>query len=380
MTRTQAPTPYAPHGAEPFYRQLSPSCGLRVSPIALGTLTFGRGEALHHMGDLDADGAAELLTLAHEAGINLIDTANLYGGGVAEEVLGAALNKVDFAEDLLVTTKARMVIGDGPNDGGASRWHLLREVDRSLTRLGREHIDLFYLHQWDGQTPLEETLETMDTLVRCGKIRYYGVSNYLGWQLQKALRVCEANGFIKPVSQQILYSAYTRTAEYEQIPSALDAGISTQPWSPLNMGLLTGKWRRGQQPESPARLKDGTGQEMRIPDWETLYQVVDALEEVANRYEATIPQVALAWTLTRPGVHNTVVAARNADQLKDLLGYAELGLSAEDVDRINQVSDPAIIYPHWHQADMATDRLGPADEDIIGTIGDQVAEQFGARE
>ena len=373
------PTPYAPSGSEPFYRQLSPTCGLRVSPVALGTLTFGRGEELSHMGNLDADGAAGLLARAHEAGVNMIDTANLYGGGVAEEVVGGALKKLDYAEDFLITTKARMVIGDGPNDGGASRWHLLREVDSSLARLDRDHIDLFYLHQWDGQTPLEETLETMDTLVRSGKIRYYGVSNYMGWQLQKALRVCEANGFVKPVSQQILYSAYTRTAEYEQIPSALDAGISTQPWSPLNMGLLTGKWRRGRQPEGPARLKDGTGQEMRVPDWEQLYEVVDTLEEVAGRHEATIPQVALAWTLTRPGVHNAAVAARNLEQLEDLLGCFRLSLAGEDLALIDRASRPGIIYPHWHQADMAGERLSPADEDIIGTIGDQVAERFGAR-
>lgn len=374
------PTPYAPSGSEPFHRQLSPTCGLRVSPIALGTLTFGRGEELTHMGDVDADGAATMLARAREAGVNLIDTANLYGNGVAEEVVGDALTKLDRPEDFLITTKARMVIGDGPNDGGASRWHLLREVDRSLARLGRDHIDLFYLHQWDGQTPLEETLETMDTLVRSGKIRYYGVSNYMGWQLQKALRVCEAHGFIKPVSQQILYSAYTRTAEYEQIPAALDAGISTQPWSPLNMGLLTGKWRRGRQPEGPSRLKDGTGAEMRVPDWERLHQVVDALEEVAGRHDgATIPQVALAWTLTRPGVHNAAVAARNIEQLEDLLGYADLRLTEEDLTTIDRVGRPKVIYPHWHQADMAAERLSPADEDIIGTIGDQVAEQFGAR-
>lgn len=372
-------TPDAPTGSTPFYRQLSPTCGLRVSPIALGTLTFGRGEELTHMGDLDADRAAEMLSRAHEAGINLIDTANLYGRGVAEEVVAAALKKLDHAEDFLITTKARMVIGDGPNDGGASRWHLLREVDRSLARLDRDHIDLFYLHQWDGQTPLEETLETMDTLVRSGKIRYYGVSNYMGWQLQKALRVCEAHGFVKPVAQQILYSAYTRTAEYEQIPAALDAGISTQPWSPLNMGLLTGKWRRGQQPDGPARLKDGTGQEMRVPDWDRLNDVVDALKEVAGRHGATIPQVALAWTLTRPGVHNTAVAARNLDQLEDLLGYAALELTEEDRTTIDRVGRPEIMYPHWHQADMAGERLGAADRDIIGTIGEQVAEQFGAR-
>ncbi|MDS2172245.1 aldo/keto reductase [Nesterenkonia sp. CL21] len=372
-------TPDAPTGSTPFYRQLSPTCGLRVSPVALGTLTFGRGEELTHMGDLDADRAAEMLSRAHEAGINLIDTANLYGRGVAEEVVAAALKKLDHAEDFLITTKARMVIGDGPNDGGASRWHLLREVDRSLARLGRDHIDLFYLHQWDGQTPLEETLETMDTLVRSGKIRYYGVSNYMGWQLQKSLRVCEAHGFVKPVAQQILYSAYTRTAEYEQIPAALDAGISTQPWSPLNMGLLTGKWRRGQQPDGPARLKDGTGQEMRVPDWDRLYDVVDALEEVAGRHGATIPQVALAWTLTRPGVHNTAVAARNLDQLEDLLGYAALELTEEDRTAIDRVGRPEIMYPHWHQADMAGERLGAADRDIIGTIGEQVAGQFGAR-
>ncbi|WP_258935019.1 aldo/keto reductase [Nesterenkonia pannonica] len=156
-----------------------------MSPLALGTLTFGRGEELTHMGDLDADGAARQLSRARDAGINLIDTANLYGAGVAEEVVGEALQRIESPENFLVTTKGRLVIGDGPNDGGASRWHLRREVHRSLKRLRRDHIDLYYLHHWDGETPLEETLETMDSLVREGTIRYYGVSNYTGWQLQE---------------------------------------------------------------------------------------------------------------------------------------------------------------------------------------------------
>ncbi|WP_460682140.1 aldo/keto reductase [Nesterenkonia populi] len=362
---------------EPFYRPLSPTCGLRVSPLALGTLTFGRGEELTHMGDLDADGAARQLSRARDAGINLIDTANLYGAGVAEEVVGGALQKLESPEDFLLTTKGRMVIGDEPNGGGASRWHLRREVQRSLRRLGRDHIDLYYLHHWDGETPLEETLETMDALVREGTIRYYGVSNYTGWQLQKALRVCEANGFVKPVSQQIHYSPYAREAEYEMIPSGLDSGISSQPWSPLGMGLLTGKYRRGQQPESPARMKDGPGVEMRISDWERLYDVVDVLDAVAQRRGATIPQVILAWLLGRPGVHNVAVAARNTDQLEDLLGCSEVELTEEDAREIDDAGRPGLAYPFWHQADMASERLDTASASIVETQQRTIDELFG---
>lgn len=361
----------------PFYRPLSPTCGLRVSPLALGTLPFGGANGMGHMGNLGPDDAAVLLDRSLEAGINLLDTANLYSLGVAEEVLGETLARSDRYDDLLITTKARMVIGDGPNDGGASRWHLLNEVDKSLHRLGRDHIDLFYLHHWDGETPLEETLQTMDGLVRSGKIRYYGVSNYTAWQLMKALKVCEVNGFIKPVVQQIHYSPFSREAEYEMIPAAIDQGIGTQAWSPLGMGLLTGKYRRDQRPEPGSRMVDGDGSELRIGDWEKLYSIVDVLDEVAQRNSATIPQVLLAWLLERPGVTNLAVGARGLEQWNDLLGTFEVSLDEADSRAIDDAGRPALAYPFWHQADMASERMSPADESIVATTKREIAENIG---
>jgi len=361
----------------PFYRPLSPTCGLRVSPLALGTLPFGGANGMSHMGNLGPDDAVKLLDRALEAGINLIDTANLYSGGVSEEVLGQALARSERYDQFLITTKARMVVGDGPNDGGASRWHLLNEVEKSLERLGRDHIDLFYLHHWDGETPLEETFQTMDGLVRSGKVRYYGVSNYTGWQLMKALKVCETHGFIKPVVQQIYYTPFAREAEYEMIPAGIDQGIGTQVWSPMSMGLLTGKYRRDARPESPARMADGDGSEIRVADWEKLYSLVDVLEEVATRRGATIPQVVLAWLLERPGVTNLAVGARTLDQFNDLLGSLELTLEDEDRAAIDEAGRPALAYPFWHQADMASERMSAADESIMATTKQEIAEKFG---
>ncbi|KUG59011.1 aldo/keto reductase [Nesterenkonia jeotgali] len=361
----------------PSYRPLSPTCGLRVSPLALGTLPFGGANGMSHMGNLGPDDAAVLLDRSLDAGVNLLDTANLYSLGVAEEVLGETLARSGRYDQFLVTTKARMVIGDGPNDGGASRWHLLQEVESSLRRLRRDHIDLFYLHHWDGETPLEETLQTMDGLVRAGKIRYYGVSNYTAWQLMKALKVCEVNGFIKPVIQQIHYSPLSREAEYEMIPAGIDQGIGTQAWSPLGMGLLTGKFRRDRRPESGARMVDGDGSELRVADWEKLYRVVDVLDEVAQRRNATIPQVVLAWLLTRPGVTNLAVGARTLEQYEDLLGSLEVTLDEQDRRAIDDAGRPALAYPFWHQADMASERMSPADESIMATTKRELAETIG---
>lgn len=355
-----------------FYRQLSPGCGLRVSPLTLGTITFGGDHGMEYFGHVGVDGAVDLLSRAKDAGINLVDTANFYSTGVAEEVLGKALASSRSFDDLLVTSKVRMVIGDGPNDGGQSRWHILDQVDRTLRRLGRDHLDLYYLHEWDGQTPLEETLQTMDQLVRSGKIRYYGVSNYTSWQLMKVLMTCERNGFIKPVSQQIYYTPQARDAEYEMIPAAIDQGLGSQVWSPLGMGLLTGKYRRGQDPQSPARMVDGPGTDVIVTDRENLYDMVDTLDEVASAHGASVAQVTLAWLLTRPGITNLVVGARTTAQWEDSLGAVDLTLTDEEISRIAGVSAPAVRYPFWHQVDLASDRLSAADRSIIGTTAGQL--------
>lgn len=355
-----------------FYRQLSPTCGLRVSPLSLGAITFGASNGMEHFGHVDVDEATELLSVARDAGITMIDVANFYSLGVAEEVLGKALARTEEFADLLVTSKVRMVVGDGPNDGGQSRWHILDQVDKTLRRLGRDHLDLYYLHEWDGQTPLEETLQTMDHLVRNGKIRYYGVSNYTSWQLMKVLMVCERHDFIKPVSQQIYYTPQAREAEYEMIPAAIDQGVGTQVWSPMGMGYLTGKYRRDHQPSEGARMVDGDGSELQVPDRENLYDMVDRLDEIATERDATIVQVVLAWLLTRPGVTNLAVGARNADQLRDSLGALSLELTDDQIARIAQVSPPPVRYPFWHQADLASDRLSDADRPIIETTVEQI--------
>lgn len=354
-----------------FYRQLGPNCGLRISPITLGAITFGGAHGMEHFGHVDATEAAKLLAVAQEAGVNQVDCANYYSNGVAETILGQALATSKDFDDLLVTSKVRMVIGDGPNDGGQSRWHILDQIDKSLQRLGRDHLDLYYLHEWDGQTPLEESLQTMDGLVRAGKIRYYGVSNFASWQLMKALMVCERNGFIKPVAQQIYYTPQAREAEYEMIPAAIDQGIATQVWSPMAMGLLTGKYSRDHRPEH-ARMVDGPGTDVRIDDMDNLYDMVDALSDVAKAHDVPVAAVDLAWLLSRPGITNLVVGARTPEQLHESLHALDLELSDDETARIARVSPPPVRYPHWHQADLASERLGAADRDIIATISAQM--------
>lgn len=354
-----------------FYRQLSQTCGLRLSPLSLGCITFAGSHGMEYFGHVDAAEAARLLGTAQKAGINMVDVANYYSMGDAETVLGQALNSSSEFDSLLVTSKVRMVVGNGPNDGGQSRWHILDQVDKSLARLGRDHLDLYYLHEWDGQTPLEESLGTMDALVRSGKIRYYGVSNFTSWQLMKALMTCERCGFIRPVSQQIYYTPQARDAEYEMIPAAIDQGIGTQVWSPLGMGLLTGKYRRDQHPQH-GRMVDGDGTDLRINDWNNLYTMVDTLDQVAKKHNTTIPAVDLAWLLTRPGITNVVVGARNREQLEDSLRALDLELTQDDIDTIARVSPPTIRYPFWHQSDLASDRLSEADQDILATISAQL--------
>src|SRR6201981_3910514 len=224
------------------YRQLGQS-GLMVSVLSLGTMTFGGRTVFSKVGTTDVAGARRQVDLCIEAGVNLFDTANCYSGGLSEEILGAVLEGPRRA--LLLTTKARMVVGSGPNDGGASRYHLIRECEKSLKRLRTDRIDLYQLHEWDGQTPLEETLEALDTLVRSGKVRYVGASNYLGWHLMKALSISDRRGYARFVSQQIHYSLQARDAEYELVPVSLDQGLGILVWSPLAGGLLSGNYRRG---------------------------------------------------------------------------------------------------------------------------------------
>jgi aryl-alcohol dehydrogenase-like predicted oxidoreductase len=344
------------------YRQLG-SSGLRVSALTLGTMTFGGRNQFASVGSTDVAGATRQIDLCLDRGVNFIDTANVYSAGLSEDILGEAIK--GRRDRVLLATKARMPMGEGPNDAGLSRHHLIRSCEASLRRLGVDHIDLYQVHEWDGATPLEETLDALDHLVRSGKVRYIGCSNYAGWHLMKALGISERRGLQRFISQQIYYSLQARDAEYELVPVALDQRVGILVWSPLAGGLLSGKYRRGNQgPEGSRHLTDWN--EPPVRDEDQLYDVIDAVVEIAEEHGASPAQVALAWLLGRPGVASVVIGARTDEQLADNLGAAGLELSAEERARLDGLSEPPLLYPYWHQLKTSSDRLSPADLTLLG--------------
>jgi aryl-alcohol dehydrogenase-like predicted oxidoreductase len=344
------------------YRQLGRS-GLRVSCLSLGTMTFGGRGQFRDVGSTDLDTAREQISMALDAGVNLIDTADVYSGGAAEEILGQAL--AGRRDRVLLATKARFAMGGGPNDGGLSRHHLIEACEASLRRLRTDHIDLYQVHEWDGQTPLAETLAALDHLLRSGKVRYVGCSNFAGWQVMKALSAARAAGLAEFVSQQVYLSLQERSAEYEIVPSAVDQGLGLLIWSPLAGGLMTGKYRRGQAPP-PGTRHAGEWDEPPVYDEGKLYDTIEVLVEVAKNHDVSPARVALAWLLTRPGITTVIVGARTGEQLADNLAAAELELSQEETTRLEAVSRPPLIYPYWHQGKTASDRLSPADLSLLG--------------
>ena len=344
------------------YRQLG-RCGLRVSSLTLGTMTFGGRDKFANVGATDVDGATRQIDACLDAGVNLIDTADMYSGGASEEILGRAIQ--GRRDRVLLATKARMAMGTGPNHAGLSRHHLIRACEASLRRLGVDHIDLYQVHEWDGQTPLEETLRALDDLVRSGKVRYIGCSNYAGWQLSKALGVSDRLGLERFASQQIYYSLQARDAEYELVPAGVDQGVGILVWSPLAGGLMSGKYRRGQDGPAGSRHLTDWG-EPPVRDPEATYDVIDVLVEIAEGRGVSAAQVALAWLLGRPGVSSLVIGARTDEQLADNLAAAELVLTGDERARLDEVSAPPLIYPHWHQAKGASDRLSAADLTLLG--------------
>jgi aryl-alcohol dehydrogenase-like predicted oxidoreductase len=344
------------------YRQLGAS-GLRLSVLTMGTMTFGGTGGFASVGSTGLDGARRQLDRCLEAGINLVDTADVYSDGLSEEIVGEALE--GRRDDVLVATKARMPMGDGPNDAGLSRHHLVTACEASLRRLRTDRIDLYQVHEWDGQTPIDETLQALDDLVHAGKVRYVGCSNYAGWQLMKALGVAERRGLARFVSQQIHYTLQAREAEYELVPIAIDQGIGVLVWSPLAAGLLSGKYRRGEPGPAGSRLLSGWD-EPPVRDQAKLYDIVDVVVAVAKDRGVSPAQVALAWLLERPAVTSLVIGARTDEQLADNLGAADLALSQEELTRLEEVSRPPLLYPYWHQAKTASDRLGPADLSLLG--------------
>src|SRR3954466_7613729 len=289
------------------YRQLGRS-GLRVSTITLGTMGFGGGGKFASVGRLGVEDCRRQLDLCLEAGVNLVDTADVYSDGASEEILGEALDG-GRRERLLIATKVRFAMGDGPNDAGLSRHHVISGVEASLRRLRADHIDLLQVHQWDGQTPLEETMEALDTLVRSGKVRYVGCSNYSAWHLMKALAVAERHDYQPFVSTQIHYTPQAREAEFEIVPACLDRGLGILVWSPIAGGLLSGKYRRGQEgPEGSRHLSDWN--EPPVYDEDALYDLIDVLVEVGEAHGVSAAQVTLAWLLGRAGVPALGIGAR----------------------------------------------------------------------
>jgi len=344
------------------YRALGRS-GLMVSVLTMGTMTFGGKGGFANVGSTDVADARRQVDQCLDAGVNLIDTADVYSEGASEEIVGQVLQ--GRREDVLVATKVRFPMGPGPNDAGLSRHHIVEGCEASLRRLRTDRIDLYQVHEWDGVTPLEETLEALDLLLRAGKVRYVGASNYAGWQLMKALGTAAGQGLPRFVSQQIHYSLQARDAEYELIPAAVDQGLGVLVWSPLAGGLLSGKY--GRDREAPAGSRQLTDwDEPPVYDRDKLYDTVDVLVEVGQGHGVSAAQAALAWLLGRPAVTSLIIGARTSEQLADNLAAADLVLTDDERRRLDEVSAPPLLYPYWHQAKTARDRLSPADLTLLG--------------
>ncbi len=337
------------------YTQLGAS-GLKVSAISLGTATFGGGnERLRIWGSTQVDEATRLIDIAMDAGVNLFDTADAYSDGLAEEIFGEAIG--NRRQQLLISTKACFRTAPGPNGLGASRHHLIRACEASLRRLKTDYIDLYHVHSFDAQTPVEEVLRTFDDLVRSGKVRYIGCSNFSGWHLMKSLAIAEKYGLPRYVAHQAYYSLISREYEWELMPLAIDQGVGTLVWSPLSGGRLTGKVRRGQAPPAGSRAANETGF---LPiDDERLFGIVDTLDELASETGKSIPQLALNWLLQRPTVSSVVIGTRNEDQLRDTLGATGWRLSPDQIAKLDAASATTPIYPYWHQQATFAERNPP---------------------
>jgi aryl-alcohol dehydrogenase-like predicted oxidoreductase len=328
--------------------------GLQVPVLSLGTGTFGGGgELFKAWGATDVAEATRLVDVCLEAGLNMFDTADVYSAGAAEEILGQAIK--GRRDSVLISTKGTFGTGPGPNDVGSSRHHLTRAVESSLRRLGTDYVDLYQLHGYDALTPPEEVLSTLDTLVRAGKIRYTGVSNFSGWHLMKALAVADRHGLPRYVANQTYYSLIGRDYEWELMPLGADQGVGAVVWSPLGWGRLTGKIRRGQPLPATSRLRSQVAVDKGPPvDNEYLFRVVDALDAVAKETSRTIAQVAINWLLQRPTVSNVITGARNEEQLRQNLGAVGWNLTPEQVARLDAASAVTPAYPYWHQIQFAS--------------------------
>lgn len=340
------------------YRSLGRS-GLKVPVLSFGAATFGGvGQLFRAWGNTDANEARRLVDICLEAGVNLFDTADVYSSGASEEALGAALKgRRDHA---LISTKTSLPMGDGPNDAGSSRFRLIRAVEDALRRLDTDYIDLLQLHAFDAATPAEEVLSTLDTLVRDGKVRYVGVSNFSGWQIMKALAVADRYGWPRYVANQVYYSLIGRDYEWDLMPFGVDQGLGALVWSPLGWGRLTGKIRRGAPLPEGSRLHDTAQYGPPVED-DYLYRVVDALEAAAAETGKTVPQVAINWLIQRPTVSSVIIGARNEDQLRQNLGAIGWTLSPEQIAKLDEASAVTPPYPHFpYRRQEGFTRLNPS--------------------
>lgn len=328
------------------HRQLGRS-GLQVPVLSLGTGTFGtKGDFFEKWGDTDAKEATKLIDICLEHGLNFFDTADIYSQGGSEEVLGKAIK--GRRDDVLISTKATFQMGEGVNNVGSSRYHIVKAAEASLKRLGTDYIDVYFMHGFDALTPVEETLSALDNLITSGKVRYIGCSNFSGWHLMKSLATSEKYGLNRYVAYQGYYSLIGRDFESEIMPLGIDQGVGTMVWSPLGWGRLTGKIRRG-QPAKEGRIAKGGDVGGPLVEDDYLYTVVDALDKVAAETGKTVPQVALNWLLQRPNVSNIVVGARNEEQLRQNLGAVGWNLTKEQVAILDAASARHPAYPYWHQ-------------------------------
>ena len=330
------------------YRQLGNS-GLRVPVLSFGTGTFGGGtDFFKAWGSTRVEEATRLVSLCVEVGVNLFDTANVYSNGMAEEILGKAIS--GLRNSVLISTKATFPTSDRVNDYGSSRFHLITACEESLRRLGTDHIDIYHMHGFDANSPVEETLKALDTLVQAGKVRYIACSNFSGWHLMKSLSVSERYGWSKYIAHQAYYSLINRDFEWELMPLGIDQNIGTLVWSPLASGLLTGKYKRNEPLPLQARVAQGGNPVASgAIDNDRLFNIVDRLEEISKETGKTVAQVSLNWLLQRPTVANIIIGARNEEQLKQNLAAVGWNLTVEQVKRLDRVSEILPAYPYWHQ-------------------------------
>ncbi|ADJ25090.1 aldo/keto reductase [Hyphomicrobium denitrificans ATCC 51888] len=338
------------------YRRLG-SSGLTVPLLSFGAATFGgASEFFRAWGSTDVTAARRMIDLCLDAGVTLFDTADVYSDGVSEQVLGEALK--GRRDKVLISTKATFRFSNAPNDVGSSRFHLLKSCDEALKRLQTDHIDIFQLHGFDAMTPPEEVLSTLDQLVRAGKIRYVGVSNFSGWHLMKSLAVADRYGYPRYVANQTYYSLLGRDYEWELMPLGLDQGVGALIWSPLGWGRLTGKIRRGQPLPETSRLHQTADKGPPIED-ERLFRIVDVLDEIAKETGKSIPQIALNWLFQRPTVSSVIIGARDEKQLKDNLGAIGWNLTPEQVAKLDAASETTKPYPYWHQSGFSERNPSP---------------------